>query len=190
MLFFHLMLSLTSIISENEFKSGWYITTKGTQVLLLFLLSFYLMLNLTFLTSEFISFSGYSLFTNHDLIFYLFCTKLLSLEYNLLMHKVWLKITKHLAWFGWPNEKCKYWWRSVGFSCKSVVIFPLFSPTLGSRNWIFSTLYSYVIFMNWLKSLSFSENFLRSSLRWIQMKKYHQHTVTIPKFVSTDPLWI
>ena len=88
------------MIQYAEFKYGWYVTIKDTPFLLLFILFVSLMLSLTFLISESNSFSGYLLFTNHDLIFFLFRSKSLSLEHNLLMHKVWLKTTERLVWFG------------------------------------------------------------------------------------------
>ena len=87
-----------------------------------------------------------------------------------LMRRVWLKTKERLVCFGWADEKCKYWWRSVGFTCKSVVVFPSFKPTLRSRNEIFCAPYSSVNFMYWLKSLS-SKNFLRLSSPWVQIKK-------------------
>ena len=73
--------------------------TTGTPFLLLFFSLVFLVLNLAFLISESISFSGFSLFTNHDLIFSLLCSKSVSLDHNLLMHKVWLKTTERLVSF-------------------------------------------------------------------------------------------
>ena len=139
------------------------------------------MLNITFLMSEFYHFFQDFIFLRTMTSFFSFLrSKWLSLERNLLMRKIWLKTTERLVWFGWADEKYKYWWWSVGFTRKSVVIVPSFNPTLRSRNGIFSALYSQVNFMYWLKSLSSSKNFLKLSSRGVQMKKissiFRNHT--------------
>lgn len=105
-----------------------YVTTKCTPFLLLFFWLLSLILNSFFLISESIGFLEYSFFTNHEPIFSLLYSNSLLLENNLLMWKVCRKLTRLLVCFAWVDEKWIYWLRSVGFTCKSVTVFPSCNP--------------------------------------------------------------
>lgn len=136
----HISLMMTYLI---KFKKGWYIITKGNLVLIKSFSLDSLMLNLTFIISESIRFLRYVHFTNKDHIFSFVRSKSLSLEHSLLMCKVSSK-TKY--------KKCKYWWCSVGLTCKSVTFSPSCNFTFRSKIVIFLTITLWLNFRYWLSS--------------------------------------
>ena len=125
----------------RKFKKGWYIITKGNLVLFKSFSLVSLMFNLTFIISEW--FLGHVHFTNKDHILSFVRSKSLSLEHSLLMCKVSSK-TKYKKW--------KYWWCSVGLTCKSVTFFPSCNFTFMSKIGIFLTLTLWLNFRYWLRS--------------------------------------